>query len=82
MSEWSFRYLDSRQTPRQSRQFATKEVALKEACSYNRAGNSVTSLDGPGVRLNGADVAAWCARKLEDRLEGLPSSRGLESGSE
>ena len=38
MSEWSFRYLDSRQTPRQSRQFATKEVALKEACSYNRAG--------------------------------------------
>jgi hypothetical protein len=82
MSEWSFRYLDSRQTPKQSWQFATKEIALKEKPALITAGNSVTSLDGPDVRLNGADVAARRARKLEDRLEGLPSRRGLEAGSE
>jgi hypothetical protein len=60
VSRWSFRYLDVRQIVRHSRQFETKELALKEACSYNRAGNAVLSLEGP--RLTGADVAAWCAK--------------------
>jgi hypothetical protein len=75
MSEWSFRYLNARQTPKQSQGFATKEIALKEACSCNTAGNSVTSLEGPNEKLSGADVAAWCAKKLEERLERLHERR-------
>lgn len=62
VSRWSFRYLDVRQIVRQSRQFETKELALKEACSYSRAGNAVLSLEGPSEKLTGADVVAWCTK--------------------
>ena len=62
MSRWSFRFLDVRQMVRQSRQFETKELALKEACAYDSAGNAVLSLEGPGERLTAADVSAWCAK--------------------
>jgi hypothetical protein len=41
VSGWSFRYLDVRQMKGQSRQLETKELALNEACSHDRAGNAV-----------------------------------------
>jgi hypothetical protein len=62
VSGWSFRYLDVRQMVSQSRQFETKELALKEACSYDRAGNAVLSLEGPGDKLTAVDISAWCAK--------------------
>lgn len=71
MSSWSFRYLDARQIVRQSQQFETKELALKEACTSNFAGAAVLSLEGPGEKLTSADVAAWCAKNIgRARAEG------------
>ena len=68
MSGWTFRFIDSSQRARQSREFLTKEAALKEGCEYNRQGNAVTSLEGPaGERLTSADVAAWCAKKADEK---------------
>ena len=58
--DWFFRYLDKQQNAKQSRSFSTKELALHEACSYSRRGFAVTSLEGRGVRLTGADVVKWC----------------------
>ena len=57
---WFFRYLDKQQNAKQSRLFSTKELALAEACSYSRQRYPVTSLEGPGVRMTGADVVKWC----------------------
>jgi hypothetical protein len=64
VSRWSFQYLDVRQIVRQSQQFETKEIALAEACSCDRAGNTVLSLEGPGEKLKAADISAWCAKKV------------------
>jgi hypothetical protein len=58
--DWFFGYLDKQQNAKQSRAFSTKELALQEACSYSRRGLAVTSLEGSGIRLTGADVAKWC----------------------
>jgi hypothetical protein len=58
VSGWSFRFLDVRQTVSQSQQFETKELALKEACSNDRAGNAVLPLEGPGEKLTAADISA------------------------
>jgi hypothetical protein len=67
-NSWTFRFLDNQQNAKQSRAFSTKELALKEACSYSAQGFAITSLEGPEGRLTGADVARWCldhsARKL------------------
>ena len=57
---WFFRYLDKQRNAKQSRSFSTKELALREACSYSRQVSAVTSVEGPGVRMAGADVAKWC----------------------
>jgi hypothetical protein len=57
---WFFRYIDKQQNAKRSRLFSTKELALTEACSYSRQGCPVSSLEGPGVRMTGADVAKWC----------------------
>lgn len=57
---WFFRYLDKQQNAKQSRLFSTKDLALREACSYRQQGYPITSLEGPGVRMTGADVAKWC----------------------
>jgi hypothetical protein len=57
---WFFRYLDKQQNAKQSRSFSMKELALREACSYRRQGFAITSVEGPNVRMTGADVAKWC----------------------
>jgi hypothetical protein len=57
---WLFRYLDKQQNAKQSRSFSTKELALREACSLSRQGFTVTSMEGPGVRITGADITKWC----------------------
>jgi hypothetical protein len=57
---WFFRYLDKQQNAKRSRSFSTKELALKEARSYSRQGFAIISLEGPGDRMTGADVAKWC----------------------
>jgi len=57
---WFFRYLDKQRNAKQSRSFSTKELALRKACSYSRPGLAITSVEGPGVRMTGADVAKWC----------------------
>jgi hypothetical protein len=59
-ASWFFRYLDKQQNAKQSRSFSTKELTLREACSYSRQGLAITSVEGPGVRMNGADVVKWC----------------------
>lgn len=56
------RYLDVRQVVCQSQQCETRELALKEACTCDRAGNAVLSLEGPGERLTAANLFAWCAK--------------------
>ena len=57
---WFFRYLDRQQNAKQSRLFSTKELALREACSYRQRGYVITSIEGPGVRMTAADLAKWC----------------------
>lgn len=57
--DWFFRYLDKHQNAKQSRAFSTKEQALIEAGSYRERGYSVTSLEGPGLRMTAADLAKW-----------------------
>jgi hypothetical protein len=58
-SGWFFRYLDKQQNAKQSRLFSTREQAIMEAVSYRERGYSVTSLEGPGVRMTAADLAKW-----------------------
>jgi hypothetical protein len=58
--DWFFRYLDKQQNAKRSRSLSTKELALLEACIYSREGFAVTSVEGPGVRMTGADVVKWC----------------------
>ena len=57
---WCFRYLDRQQNAKRSRLFSTKELALREACSYRRRGYAITSIEGPGVRMTAADAARGC----------------------
>jgi hypothetical protein len=58
--EWFFRYLNRQQNAKQSRSFSTKELALREACSYRSQGFAITSVEGPDERMTGADVVKWC----------------------
>ena len=60
VGRWFFRYLDRQQNAKQSRLFSTKELALREACSYRQRGYVITSIEGPGVRMTAADLAKWC----------------------
>jgi hypothetical protein len=57
---WCFRYLDRQQNAKRSRLFSTKELALREACSYRQRGYVITSIEGPGIRMTAADLAKWC----------------------
>lgn len=58
-SGWFFRYLDKHQNAKQSRLFSTSEQAIAEAGSYSKRGYSITSLEGPGLRMTAADLAKW-----------------------
>jgi hypothetical protein len=62
---WFFRYLDRQKNAKQSRLFSTKDLALREARSYRKKGYPITSLEGPGVRMTGADVVKWCLDHTE-----------------